>query len=858
MRHSCRWLARFFTLACLLVACTPTVAIPTPTTVATATSPAPTVPPPTETIAPTLYPLAPLAATPLATAPAIRFAGWSPDSRWVAYWVSSQEDVDSALAYWPVGALHFANVETGETCAVPELVSQDGGTIGWSDEGAAIVSTAAGWFSGWPCQAEPYAALTDYAPNEGQTPDPALSPDGRYRATTVLQSSEDGIETFETTITTASDLQPLQRVTWQIDQRIGDYELGGEWVSRSQFLIYESLVEGPLLIDADRGVTPVATGLFGLQEIPSILDEEGYGFRAIAIPGTEPDGFHLLLAGVGVEDNFPRVMLYHAEDGLVEMLPYRYVWWEPFSADHDWLLMDARPTVGGHESHEIQIRRVEVVGGEWRLLATGVDSALWNAEWTEMAFYDDATVTWLTFPDGDLLGRWDTGQFWTYPVAWSPDGRFLATEGNVPGMWQYGLFVLESPTLAPGTVAAIDCADTVPFASGCLDQPRPPELAQDVDLVGVVPAGPVSVAAWSLDGNCLAYAVSNLEADGFQGLEVRSQPDFRLEGRWLVPGIFDLAWSPDGEAVLFVFDRGDTSSIGLARIGELGWSDLLPGEKAVLAVSLGKHFVDWLSESTLAFRVHCGTGCETLYSLDIVSGDLRPLVNAWESGAPYANVLATLYRFSSDQRWLAANDWGTGLSKALVLEWPGPAEPVDLSGPLDASYTDAQSWVGDSLAVVSYPADEPDAWESQSRPNLHVWDASAGTARLVAEGAFRAAFAPTGDRLAAFFVGESGVSSVRLGLLIWPEGELLATYSVDGGVATTPPDRWMLPAPAWSPDGGELAFQSGDEGLSVMDRDGCVWPILTGKIATWVGWGGGGDLALLVDEQLWLLRRASE
>jgi hypothetical protein len=88
---------------------------------------------------------------------------------------------------------------------------------------------------------------------------------------------------------------------------------------------------------------------------------------------------------------------------------------------------------------------VEDVDGEWHLLASGVDSVLWSDEWTEMAFSDAARVTWQTFPAAQMIGHWDLGKFWVRPVAWSPDGRFLAAEGNVPGEWQYALFLLERP-----------------------------------------------------------------------------------------------------------------------------------------------------------------------------------------------------------------------------------------------------------------------------------------------------------------------------------------------------------------------------------------------------------------------------
>jgi hypothetical protein len=235
----------------------------------------------------------------------------------------------------------------------------------------------------------------------------------------------------------------LQRVVWQIDQRLGEYGLGGEWIGKEQFLIYETLAEGPLIIDVEQGVISVLTDLFGLEEIPSILDEAGYGLRAIATLGPKADAVHLLLQGIGLEGNLPPVVLYHAENSSVERLPYRAVWWQPFSADGEWLLMDERPTVEGYESHAIWMRQVEDIGGQWRLLARGVDSILWATDWTGLAYSDDETVTWQTFPAGEVVGRWDTGQFWTVPVAWSPDGLLLVTEGNVPGLWEYGLFILE-------------------------------------------------------------------------------------------------------------------------------------------------------------------------------------------------------------------------------------------------------------------------------------------------------------------------------------------------------------------------------------------------------------------------------
>jgi hypothetical protein len=381
---------------------------------------------------------------PLVTAPYIQFASWSPDSQWFAYWISSQDDVEQPTKAMPGGTLSFLNVITGESCAVSQFITPDNqaAQVVWSDQTEAIVVLDEDTFIGKPCQPEPYRPLEGYVREEKQLTDPALSPDGQHYANTILQSNENGILTFETTITATHSAQPSQHVIWQIDERLGEYGLGGEWISQEQFLLYESLDQGPLVIDIEHVVTPILTELLGLEEIPSILGKEGYGFRAYALPGVERDSFHLLVQGVGTEENFPWVKLYHADNRLVETLPFHYIWWKPFSANGQWLLMDEHPDIGGYESHVLWIRRVEEVASDWQMIASDIDSMLWTPDWTEMAFNSAEKVIWQTFPEADRIGQWNTGQFSASPIAWSPNGRFLVTVGNIPGLWEYGMFVL--------------------------------------------------------------------------------------------------------------------------------------------------------------------------------------------------------------------------------------------------------------------------------------------------------------------------------------------------------------------------------------------------------------------------------
>jgi hypothetical protein len=91
-------------------------------------------PVPTNTLEMTATP-AVLSITPLVTAPYIEFGSWSPDSQWIAYWVSSQEDMEQPTNFMPGGTLNFRNVASGETCSVSQLARPDSqaANVYWSE-----------------------------------------------------------------------------------------------------------------------------------------------------------------------------------------------------------------------------------------------------------------------------------------------------------------------------------------------------------------------------------------------------------------------------------------------------------------------------------------------------------------------------------------------------------------------------------------------------------------------------------------------------------------------------------------------------------------------------------------------------
>jgi hypothetical protein len=243
---------------------------------------------------------------------------------------------------------------------------------------------------------------------------PEFSYGGQIRAETRQVDSQGGILTFETRLIPSGGGLPLVVKIWKIDERLDSYEdfLGGEWISPGEFLINETLDEGPLILDEFGEVTSVLKDLLHISEIPSVLDQGGYRLVAAAIPGDSPSGgtgtgnYHLLVYGAGNEAEFPDVRLYHGEYDLVETLPFRY--FHDFSPDNKWLVMDLRPTIDGNEASALYFRPLELVEGDWTLLAYNLDSLAWNDQWSAVAYNSGEDISWQDFPDLNLLGVWQT------------------------------------------------------------------------------------------------------------------------------------------------------------------------------------------------------------------------------------------------------------------------------------------------------------------------------------------------------------------------------------------------------------------------------------------------------------------
>lgn len=215
-----------------------------------------------------------------------------------------------------------------------------------------------------------------------------------------------------------------------------------------RFLINETLDRGPLLVVVGKEVIEIAPKLFGVASMPSVAnpDEDVVILRATASVASDTQSYHIVLSGIGAEANFPSIRLYHSETGEVEELPSKHLWWQGFSPDGAWLLLDAHPIKDGHETHEIWLRPVDPVGSDLHWLISDVSSfTAWSPDETKIAVNSAHEVFVLSFPAGSHLGTWQMGEYEGGSAVWSPDGQSLVVQGYLDGRQREALFVLQLP-----------------------------------------------------------------------------------------------------------------------------------------------------------------------------------------------------------------------------------------------------------------------------------------------------------------------------------------------------------------------------------------------------------------------------
>lgn len=424
--------AAFLCVACLALAgCTtqpPQIAAPT-------SSPMPA---PSSTATPSLAPSATDAGTvtpattptrqppvaPLATASVIHFAGWSPDSRWVAYWTYTWEEIDALPDRggpfdYPPGVLHFSDLASGEACDYPYPASRlySRPVFAWQADGRAAVLADDGVVrAGAPCTDE--TEILEGLVALIALRDASLSPDHAHRVEIVEQGVDEqtgdvSVAIILTETATGTERNRLEAV---INLYLGEVAYG-EWVSETSYFVYKSVQFGPLLLSTNGEI---------VQVLPEFFPAVDCSFEACtrALVGyfaAGPEGlFHILLARNEFE-----LFLYHSETGEVETLPFDFAYWEALSPRGRWVLMLEDFT----EDAILWARPVDPAGSDPIEIGKEIRLVAWSPEEQRIAFNTEGGIFHAeTFPAREPLGSWDFGPAdWSgWSLDWSPDGTGLA------------------------------------------------------------------------------------------------------------------------------------------------------------------------------------------------------------------------------------------------------------------------------------------------------------------------------------------------------------------------------------------------------------------------------------------------
>ena len=385
---------------------------------------------------------------PMITSPLIEFDGWSPDSQIFAFWTFSEQQSSIDYSY-PPGELNFWQADSGRICSYPysaNYLPDQGNLVTWLPSGEALVLTSDPPRMGIPCS-DDFIPVNEPSATEEAGNDLSSSPNGLYLAQTTIVDNAAFLA--ETIIIETHSGQVVSTVQWRYPDLIGSPGLGGEWLTSDKFLIYETIDQGPLLIQVGEGVIPIVPFLFNKPAMNCGF--EPCESRLVAFPAT-PEGtgwYHIVLFGVGEEPELPNISLYHSEKSKVEELSFKK--FGGFSPNDNWLSVfnESWDPEKNNPIYQVGVRPIDPPGVKVRLLPSTDSNPFplpWSNDETRLALTAGSEVSIFSLPDISLLGTFVTEPYETEPGIWSPDSRFLASRASLPTPGsQNALFILQSP-----------------------------------------------------------------------------------------------------------------------------------------------------------------------------------------------------------------------------------------------------------------------------------------------------------------------------------------------------------------------------------------------------------------------------
>ena len=366
---------------------------------------------------------------------------------------------------------------------------------------------------------------------------------------------------------------------------------------------------------------------------------------------------------------------------------------------------------------------------------------------------------------------------------------------------------------------------------------------------------------WSADGKSLAY--------GWQdGIWIIQEPAYEPALLVSVPegrNMDDVSWSPGGQYLAFHGEQflGEFwgEFIWVVRSDGTGLKKLTtdrpfdPLHPAVIN--------QWLDDHTLTIDLWLGTGAQSLWQVDTVSGQAMQLIGHGDSEIPI-QARGGSYDWSPTHEHIAINHVGYGHLVLVDVARASEHWFSTMRSPLNESFLD-WSQDGQRFLYSQWDADE-------ERHNLWLWDVALEEGEKLLPHVAQAALSPDGSRVAflrqedrpgrvpARVEGEVSPEdrppALTAGMLDLGTGETIL-YGPAGYKASEGPFHWEGGQPIWSPD-GELVIYWGEEGdVWAVSADGAWQQRLTqGLEIVQVTWSpDGGKLALRSFDQAWIIER---
>ncbi|MCA9932418.1 MAG: hypothetical protein H6662_11610 [Ardenticatenaceae bacterium] len=295
---------------------------------------------------------------------AVRLQGWSPDGRYLAYFIYTQEQLDASPG--PPGAAEgtftLYDSATGAICQQYPLsgtFSYEGPGKGqqftWLPDGSFFVLTQDGRVlqSAMPCGGdvdltavfpEPLSRIESLSPDQSLllltsqnsylfynwqtqaitlipevTPDSmnnlVWSPDGTYLAITLAGNyTGDRNPIGGSRVVDITNGQIIARHDWEPAHAVDGAFGGPEWISPTEFVVTVSLDQGPFLMNVDGEIRPLLP-LFGLEFVRDQMSP-----IAATYVDQESSTYHILLSGLQWFDDGIPAQIYHSDSAAVEQL----------------------------------------------------------------------------------------------------------------------------------------------------------------------------------------------------------------------------------------------------------------------------------------------------------------------------------------------------------------------------------------------------------------------------------------------------------------------------------------------------------------------------------------------------------